>query len=49
MRIGMSFGLAIGAMSYLWTEVSKKLAVWLYTLFVALGITAAYVIRIFIH
>ena len=36
-------------MSYLWTEVSKKLAVELYALFVALGITAAYVIQIFVH
>jgi uncharacterized membrane protein YraQ (UPF0718 family) len=36
-------------MSYLWTEVSKKLAVGLYILFVALGITAAYVIQIFVH
>lgn len=36
-------------MSYLWTEVSKKLAVELYALFVILGITAAYVIQIFVH
>jgi uncharacterized membrane protein YraQ (UPF0718 family) len=36
-------------MSYLWTEVSKKLAIELYSLFVALGITAAYVIQAFIH
>jgi uncharacterized membrane protein YraQ (UPF0718 family) len=36
-------------MSYLWTEVSKKLAIELYSLFVALGVTAAYVIQAFIH
>jgi uncharacterized membrane protein YraQ (UPF0718 family) len=36
-------------MSYLWTEVSKKLAVGLYALFVTLGITAAYVIQIFVR
>jgi uncharacterized membrane protein YraQ (UPF0718 family) len=36
-------------MSFLWTEVSKKLAVGLYAMFVTLGITAAYVIQIFIH
>jgi uncharacterized membrane protein YraQ (UPF0718 family) len=36
-------------MSYLWTEVSKKLAVGLYALFVVLGITAAYVIQLFVR
>jgi hypothetical protein len=36
-------------MSYLWTEVSKKLAVGLYALFVTLGITAAYVIQLFVQ
>ena len=36
-------------MSYLWTEVSKKLALGLYAMFVVLGITAAYVIQVFIH
>lgn len=36
-------------MSYLWTEVSKKLAVGLYAMFVVLGITAAYVIPVFVH
>lgn len=36
-------------MSYLWTEVSKKLALGLYVMFVILGITAAYVIQIFLH
>ena len=36
-------------MSYLWTEVSKKLAIELYSLFVALGITVAYVIQVFSH
>lgn len=36
-------------MSYLWTEVSKKLAVGLYALFVTLGIIAAYVIQIFVQ
>jgi len=36
-------------MSYLWTEVSKKLAVGLYAMFVVLGITAAYAIQFFIH
>ncbi|MGI0133997.1 MAG: hypothetical protein ACREBW_03450 [Candidatus Micrarchaeaceae archaeon] len=36
-------------MSYLWTEVSKKLAVGLYSLFVVLGITAAYVIQLFVR
>jgi len=34
-------------MSYLWTEVSKKLAVALYVMFVALGILAAYMITLF--
>lgn len=36
-------------MSYLWTEVSKRLAVGLYGLFVVLGITVAYVIQLFIR
>jgi len=36
-------------MSYLWTEVSKKLAIGLYAMFVVLGITAAYVIQVFVH
>jgi uncharacterized membrane protein YraQ (UPF0718 family) len=36
-------------MSYLWTEVSKKLAVGLYALFVTLGITAACVIQLFVY
>ncbi len=36
-------------MSYLWTEVSKKLALELYAMFVVLGITASYVIQIFVH
>lgn len=36
-------------MSYLWTEVSKKLALGLYAMFVVLGITAAYVIQILVH
>lgn len=36
-------------MTFLWTEVSKKLAVGLYGMFVVLGITAAYVIQLFIH
>ncbi len=35
-------------MSYLWTEVSKKLAVALYFMFVALGILAAYLIHFFV-
>lgn len=35
-------------MSYLWTEVSKKLAVALYVMFVALGISAAYLISFFV-
>ena len=36
-------------MSYLWTEVSKRLAVALYGMFVVLGLTAAYVIQFFVH
>lgn len=36
-------------MSYLWTEVSKKLALGLYAMFVVLGITAAYVIQVLVH
>ncbi len=35
-------------MSYLWTEVSKRLAMALYVLFVTLGIAAAYTITAFI-
>ena len=36
-------------MIYLWQEVSKKLAVTLYGLFVVLGVTAAYAIQFFIQ
>lgn len=36
-------------MSYLWTEVSKKLALGLYAMFVVLGITTAYVIQVLVH
>jgi hypothetical protein len=36
-------------MSFLWTEVSKKLAIGLYCMFVTLGIAAAYVIQVFVH
>jgi len=36
-------------MSFLWTEVSKKLALCLYSMFVALGIVAAYLIQLFIR
>jgi len=35
-------------MSYLWTEVSKKLAVALYVMFVCLGLFAAYAITFFV-
>jgi uncharacterized membrane protein YraQ (UPF0718 family) len=35
-------------MSYLWTEVSKKLAIAFYAMFVALGILAAYLITFFV-
>jgi len=35
-------------MSYLWTEVSKKLAIAFYAMFVALGILAAYIISFFV-
>jgi hypothetical protein len=35
-------------MSYLWTEVSKKLAIALYVMFVALGILAAYLTSFFV-
>ena len=34
-------------MSYLWTEVSKKLALMLYSLFVLLGLLAAYLVTFF--
>jgi len=34
-------------MSYLWTEVSKKLAIILYAMFVLLGLLAAYAITLF--
>jgi len=35
-------------MSFLWTEVSKRLAVGLYIMFVVLGIVAAYAIQLFV-
>lgn len=34
-------------MSYLWTEVSKKLAITLYGMFVVLGLFAAYIVHLF--
>ena len=36
-------------MSYLWTEVSKRLAVVLYGMFVVLGLVAAYTVQFFVH
>ena len=36
-------------MSYLWTEVSKRLAVMLYGMFVLLGLVSAYAIQLFVH
>jgi uncharacterized membrane protein YraQ (UPF0718 family) len=36
-------------MSYLWTEVSKRLATTLYVMFVVLGIAAAYLTQMFVH
>jgi hypothetical protein len=36
-------------MSYLWTEVSKKLALVLYGMFVILGLVAAYAITFFVR
>jgi hypothetical protein len=34
-------------MSYLWTEVSKKLAIMLYAMFVLLGLVAAFTVTLF--